>query len=135
MALNQNILIGYNDFAMHGTVSTEVPTAEGAPIENILSPELFQPVIFEPTDPASVIEFEIDLGQARALSLISMLKHNINYVGLWRIMLRAGETDDPDAEYDSGWITVIPPQVGFGALPWGTFLWGGAIPEYNLGNY
>lgn len=135
MALNQNILIAYNDFAMLGTASTSVPTMDGAPITNITLPELYSPVIFTPADPTGVVEFKVDLGQVRALSLIAMLKHNINYVGLWRVMLNANDFDPVGQEYDSGWNTVIPPQPGFGALPWGTFLWGGAIPEYNLGRY
>lgn len=137
MALNNNILIGYNDFAEKGAVydqnANTVPM-DGFPLSNILSSDLWQPVIFQATN--QTLQFTIDLGAQKPLNLIALLKHNVNFTGKWRVYLNQDYDNDPlGQEYDSGWQNIIPPQPGFGGLQWGQFQWNDAVPEYNLGYY
>lgn len=135
MALTSNALIAYNDFVQSGTVySNNTPMDENYPLENAMLPDLWRPAVFAPTS-TGIITFVIDLQAVKALGLISLLKHNINYTGKWRIQLNADIADPVGQEYDSGWVTVIPKQTSFGALQWGQFMWGDTIPEYNLGRY
>jgi len=136
MSLTANILLGYNDYVHNGSIhDTSCPFAAGAPAVNMLTEDLDKPVIFAPTAAEPTMSFVIDLGAAKPTDLIALIKHNINYTGKWRVQLNFDIADPVGQEYDSGWLTVIPPQPGFGVLTWGQFLWGGAIPEYNLGKY
>jgi len=135
MALNQNILLASNDYVQFGTATTSVPTEEGTDIANITTPDLYQGVVFTPSDTSADIEFKIDLGVNQTLSVLALLKHNINYTGLWRVLLNENESDPVGQDYDSGWVPVNPPQSGFGSLTWGAFVWGGGLPEELLGKY
>ena len=134
MALNGNILFGYNDFAQVGSVYDGADLTDPAfPLSNLLIPNLWQPAIFSAS---GVLQFTVDLGGLKALNLIALLKHNVNFTGKWRIYLNSDIENDPlGDEYDSGWQNIIPPQPGFGALTWGQFQWNDAVPEYNLGYY
>lgn len=135
MALNSNILIAYNDFVQSGAVySNDTAMDANYPLTNAMLPDLWRPAVFAQIVPGT-ITFVIDLQSVRALGLIALLKHNINFTGKWRIQLNADIADPVGQEYDSGWVTVIPKQTSFGALQWGQFLWGDTIPEYNLGRY
>ncbi len=136
MALNSNIMIGYNNFVPAGVIyGSLIGTViqSGFPLSNILLPDLWQPVIFMPT--TSDIQFTVDLGALKTLNLIALLKHNVNYTGKWRVYLNQSMSDPLGQEYDSGWQNIISPQPGFGALQWGQFQWNDALPEYNLGFY
>lgn len=135
MALTNNILIAYNDFAQAGSVySNDTPMAAGYPLSNALLTDLYNPAVFAPTA-QGIITVCFDLGATRGMNLLALLKHNIQYTGKWRAYLNALITDPLGQEYDSGWVNAIPPQPGFGALAWGQFQWGDSIPEYNLGTY
>lgn len=140
MTINSNIMLGYNDYAQHGTVyslnnGTEVEAE--FPLENALLPDLWQPVQFvRRTAPVS---FTLDLGSRKALGLIAVLKHNVNFTGKWRVRLHDSQFGEGASAgnlvYDSDWHLIVPPQPGYGALKWGEFQWGDAVPEYNLAMY
>jgi hypothetical protein len=137
MALNSNILIGYNDYVQNGAIydqNVNTVAEDAFPLTNLLLPDLWQPTIFEATN--QTIQFTIDLGAQKPVNLVALLKHNVNFTGKWRVYLNQDYDNDPlGQEYDSGWQNIIPPQPGFGALEWGAFQWNDALPEYNLGFY
>lgn len=135
MALNSNLMIGYNDYVHKGVIySNDTPVDPAFPLANILTENLSKPVVFAPTSPG-IITFCIDLGAMKLIDLLALLKHNGNYTAKWRVYLNLDINDPLGQEYDSGWQTLIPAQSTFGALKWGQFLWGEVIPEYNLGQY
>ena len=134
VALNANIMLCYDDYVHEGSVvSSNTGTVQNFELENMLTEDLHFPVIFDSN--SSIITFCIDIGKSAPFNLLALLKHNILYTGKWRVQLNFSLDDPVGQEYDSGWIPVVPPQPGFGALPWGAFQWGDAMPEYQLGQY
>ncbi len=136
MALNSNILLAANNYVWAGRIHAQTSGfyRNGFPLSNLLLPDLWQPAEFYAS--AAPIQFTIDLGSQKALNLIALLKHNVNFTGKWRVYLNRDYDNDPlGQEYDSGWQNIIPPQPGYGALNWGQFNWSDAVPEYNLGYY
>lgn len=135
MALSQNIMLAYNDYAQNGVVYANNGTNySGYPLSNALLPDVYQPAIF--LQMSSILQITIDLQSQKACNLIALLKHNLNSTAKWRIYLNADIINDPlGNEYDSGWLQVLPATPSYGALAWGQFNWGDAIPEYNLGVY
>jgi len=130
MSLNQNVIVGANDF---GSIASIFAAGDAGlstyPITNLLTPQLYLPAKFTTNDPTKTW-FTLDLQKVRTVSLSALLKHNLTYAGTWRIR---GYDDDPNVAapvFDSGIMTIFPPISGYGVLPWGEFAWGGSIEEY-----
>lgn len=130
MSLNQNVIIGANDYgALASLYAFGDPGLAAYPIANLLTPQLYLPLKFSTNDPTKTW-FTLDFQKVRTLSLAALLKHNMTYAGTWRIR---GYDADPALNspiYDTGLMSIFPPISGYGVLPWGEFQWGGAIEEY-----
>lgn len=142
MALTNNILLGFQDFVQSGQVYDQsVATVEvtGYPLSNVLLPDLWRPVVFQQT--VSNLKFTVDLQASKPIGLVALLKHTLDSTAKWRVYLNQDYDSDPlGQEYDSGWLTAVPPYPGYGSLNWGQFLWGGVAPEaqsklYNRHSY
>jgi hypothetical protein len=130
MSLNQNIVIGANDY---GSVARIIDAGDaglsGFPLTNLLTPELYLPAKFTTADPTKTWVL-FDLQKQRTISLSAILKHNLTHVGTWRIRIWDGDPAVDDPAFDSDELSMFPPLSGYGILPWGEFSWGGSIEEY-----
>lgn len=135
MTLNANMLLAYNDYCHNGSIYRyDLAPLAGFPLENCLTEDLYTPTIF-PIFTDGAISFTIDLGAAKPINIIALLKHNLIHTAKWEVFLNMSMDDPLGQEYDSGLINVTPPQPGFGGLIWGAFQWGDTIHEYDLSQY
>lgn len=131
MSLNQNIIIGANDYGAVASIYASGDLGLAAyPITNLLTPQLYLPAKFTTNDPTKTW-FTLDFGKVRTVSLSALLKHNLTYAGTWRIRAYDADPGLNAPIYDSGLMSVFPPISGYGVLPWGEFSWGGALEEYT----
>lgn len=129
MILNQNVLLGYNDYTHSGTIfSSDNAGAAGYPIANVLNVDLFTPFIATNNLPQG---FTVDIGSVKPIDIVAFLKHNIVTQGFVRVTI----ADDIGMQYDSGMVPVTPFLADFGALPWGQFTWGQTTSQIQLLNY
>jgi hypothetical protein len=131
MSLNQNIMIGANDYGANAAVLDAGDAGLSTyPVQNLITPELYLPAKFSTADPTKTW-FTLDFNKQRTISLSALLKHNLTYAGTWRIRVYDDLASYPASPvFDSLDMSIFPPVSGFGFLPWGEFKWGGALEEY-----
>ena len=130
MALDPKIMLCANDYSMDSAIfaSGDQGLPE-LPIANVIDEEMFKPVQFTTNNPG-LTWFTLDLGRMRVINMISLLKHNLSFVGKWRVRIYDDDPLSNSPIYDSGMMFAYPPISGYGGLPWGEFVWGGSTTAY-----
>lgn len=99
----------------------------GLPATNLQDRQITRPWRTATTDPASTW-LEVAFGANRTVGAVALVRHNFSQGSTWRVKV----ADDPtfqNLKYDSGDLEVWPNFEEFGTQAWGTFQWGGVLPQ------
>jgi len=89
----------------------------GLPLTNLQTDALAS-VARSTTDSTADATINVDYGAAQAISVVALVRHNIQSAGTWRV--RGSAASDMSAPvYDSGTVAVWPEQWATGVLPAG----------------
>ena len=119
-----NMLIVYRNYADIGLLSggSWQPTL---PIGNLADRHPSRVARTTGTPPEDTL-IEVDVGEARPIRFIGLLRHNLTQSARWRIRTASGPELSGET-YDSGWLDAWPAVVPFGVGVWGEFNWGGRL--------
>jgi hypothetical protein len=141
--MNPNCLFSTIDYCTSGVIDTicqdtgVIPLATtGYPLSNLLVEDLFSAAQFATNDITNT-QFVIDLGRVQPVSIVALLKHNVNAGAHWNVSLydTLANYQGTAPIYDSGVVPMIPDSSEFGDLAWGAFLWGETTSEIDLVGY
>ena len=132
-----NLIIAARNRADDGTLSGGSWSAT-LPLANLQDRQLTRVARSADTQPASTT-MDVDLGAAKTISLVALLRHNLTQAGRWRVRI-SNASDFATVEYDSGWRDIWPAVTPFGQGLWGEFQWGGKLDgaearTYGIGAY
>lgn len=128
----QSMLIAFRNYVDDGSLSGGAWTA-GLPRANLATR---QPSMLARTNSvvADDTQVTLDIGEARPVAFVGLLRHNLSQSGQWRITV----SDDPSfatLKHDSGMVDIWPAITPFGIGLWGEFQWGGKLDPLLVGTY
>jgi hypothetical protein len=127
-----NMLIAYQNHVDDGALSGGAWSA-GLPLSNLASRQPSQVARSVDPAPANTIAI-LDIGEARTVAFLGLLRHNLTQKGRWRITL-SDDVGFASPIHDSGLIDIWPAITPFGIGIWGGFLWGGKLDPLLAGTY
>ena len=127
-----SMLIAFRNYVDDGTLSGGSWEA-GLPIVNLAErqPSRVARTTSLDTEDTQVV---LDIGDARPIAFVGLLRHNLSQKGKWRVTV----SDDPGfatTVHDSGLVDIWPAITPFGIGLWGEFQWGGKLDPLLIGTY
>lgn len=115
----------YRNWADDATLSAGSWVA-GLPLTNLLNQ---QPTKVARSADAALAstKFDVDLTGPRSISLVSLLRHNLENSARWRFQI-SNVANFSVTVHDSGWADVWPAIQTWGQLSWCEFQWDGRFP-------
>lgn len=127
-----NMLMAFRNYADEASVAGGDWSA-GLPLANLADRQLSRVARSSGCSPEATW-FLVDLGRARPISFLALLRHNLSAGGQWR--LRIGNAPDMAAPlYDSALHDIWPVIYPFGVGLWGEFVWGGKLSHSEAATY
>ena len=126
------MLIAFRNYADDGTLSGG-SWSGSLPLANLQDR---QPSIVARSTSAAAANTIVncDFGEARTISFVALLKHNLTQQGQWRVRL-SNDAAFATSLYDSGQIDIWPTVYPFGVGLWGEFVWGGKLTTAEAATY
>ena len=127
-----SMLIAFRNYVDDGTLSGGSWEA-GLPIVNLAERQPSR-VARTTSLAAGDTQVILDIGEARPIAFVGLLRHNLSQKGKWRVTV----SDDPGfatTVHDSGLVDIWPAITPFGIGLWGEFQWGGKLDPLLVGTY
>ena len=126
------MLIAFRNYVDDGTLSGG-SWESGLPAGNLANRQPSR-VARSTSEAASATQLVLDIGEARPIAFIGLLRHNLTQKGKWRITV-SDDAGFPTLLYDSGSVDIWPAITPFGIGLWGEFQWGGKLDPLLVDTY
>lgn len=127
-----SMLIAFRNYVDDGGLSGG-SWETGLPLGNLAER---QPSRLARTTSAAALDSQVilDIGEARPIAFIGLLRHNLSQKGQWRITA-SDDAGFASLVHDTGFVDIWPAISPFGIGLWGEFQWGGKLDPLLVGTY